>query len=141
MFWEGNLGVNCIIMRKSEFWSCYLGLRLNVMLMGCWFLSGTLCAAGNCRQPIEGSCILTQGPNPQRYHPGHLRCDHRGGVSGAQTCRKNMDEYYEVGGGRYCERHVGEVLRNQGGDGGLGGRNFRAEKRRTRLVDLPVGGF
>jgi hypothetical protein len=51
-----------------------------------------------------------------------------------------MDEYYEVGGGRYCERHVGEVLRGQG-DGGLGGRNLRAEKRRTRLVDLPVGGF
>jgi hypothetical protein len=46
-----------------------------------------------------------------------------------------MDEYYEVAGGRYCERHVGEAMRKDGrGD-------RRAEKRRTRLVDLPVGGL
>jgi hypothetical protein len=51
-----------------------------------------------------------------------------------------MDEYYEVDGGRYCERHIGEVTRKAGG-GGLGGRDLRAEKRRTRLVDLPKGGF
>ena len=51
-----------------------------------------------------------------------------------------MEEYYDVAGGRYCERHVGEVLRKTGGDT-RGGRELRAEKRRTRLVDLPVGGF
>ncbi|KAK6903099.1 hypothetical protein I203_108361 [Kwoniella mangroviensis CBS 8507] len=97
--------------------------------------NGTLCASSSCHQPIEGSCIVTPGPNPQRFHPGHLKCDHRGGVSGAQNCREPMDEYYEIDGSRYCERHVGEALK--------GNRSMKAEKRRTRLVDLPfgVGGF
>lgn len=90
--------------------------------------------------------MLTANPNSQRFHPGHLRCDHRGGVSGAQTCRESMDEYYEVAGGRYCERHVGDALKRAGGanggsSGGGGGMAGRAEKRRTRMVDLPVGGF
>ncbi|GFZ45707.1 hypothetical protein JCM24511_03436 [Saitozyma sp. JCM 24511] len=97
--------------------------------------NGTLCASASCRQPIEGACILTPQPNQQRFHPGHLRCDHRGGVSGAQTCREPMDEYYEVGDGRYCERHVGDAMRRDGKA------DRRAEKRRTRMVDLPVGGF
>ncbi|KAK8869656.1 hypothetical protein IAR55_000224 [Kwoniella newhampshirensis] len=107
--------------------------------------NGTLCASSSCRQPIEGPCILTPGPNPQRFHPNHLRCDHRGGVSGAQTCRESMEEYYDVGGERFCERHVGDALRKIDGDGrvsgGLGQGMLRAEKRRTRLVELPVGGF
>lgn len=105
---------------------------VNSVLMLC---SGTLCASASCRQPIEGACILTPQPNQQRFHPGHLRCDHRGGVSGAQTCREPMDEYYEVGDGRYCERHVGDAMRRDGKA------DRRAEKRRTRMVDLPVGGF
>lgn len=44
-----------------------------------------------------------------------------------------MDEYYEVDRKRYCERHVGEAVHQ-------GGRNsaIKAEKRRTRLVDLPA---
>ncbi|WVQ98867.1 hypothetical protein IAU59_005998 [Kwoniella sp. CBS 9459] len=101
--------------------------------------NGTLCASGSCHQPIEGPCILTPGPNPQRFHPGHLRCDHRGGVSGAQSCRESMEEYYDVGGKRYCERHVGEATR--GVDQSGRSMTMRAEKRRTRLVDLPVGGL
>ncbi|OCF36463.1 hypothetical protein I316_01712 [Kwoniella heveanensis BCC8398] len=101
--------------------------------------NGTLCASGSCHQPIEGPCILTPGPNPQRFHPGHLRCDHRGGVSSAQNCKESMDEYYDVGGKRYCERHVGEATR--GVDGTGRSMTMRAEKRRTRLVDLPVGGL
>lgn len=79
-------------------------------------------------------------------------------VSGG--CRENMDEYYEVDGGRYCEKHVGVALGRSGslggraGAGGTGGglganlsaggglgAQGRAEKRRTRLVELPVGGF
>ncbi|WWD16080.1 hypothetical protein CI109_100505 [Kwoniella shandongensis] len=110
--------------------------------------NGTLCASSSCQQPIEGPCILTPGPNPQRFHPNHLRCDHRGGVSGAQTCRESMEEYYDVGGERFCERHVSDALRRfdgpagaGGGGNGLGKGMLRAEKRRTRLVDLPVGGF
>ncbi|WVF72042.1 hypothetical protein IAT40_006854 [Kwoniella sp. CBS 6097] len=101
--------------------------------------NGTLCASGSCHQPIEGPSILTPGPNPQRFHPGHLRCDHRGGVSGAQNCRESMEEYYDVGGNRYCERHVGEATRAVDGSGRS--MTMRAEKRRTRLVDLPVGGL
>lgn len=73
------------------------------------------------------------GQSPQRYHPGHFKCDHRGGASGAQTCQESMDEYYEVDRKRYCERHVGEAVHQ-------GGRNsaIKAEKRRTRLIDLPA---
>ncbi|WWC69302.1 uncharacterized protein I206_103240 [Kwoniella pini CBS 10737] len=93
--------------------------------------NGTLCASSSCHQPIEGACIVTPGPNTQRFHPGHLRCDHRGGVSGAQNCRESMDEYYEFEGSRYCERHVYEATK--------GDRMMRAEKRRTRLVDLSFG--
>jgi len=93
--------------------------------------SGTLCASATCRRPIEGACILTQGSNPQRFHPGHLRCDQRG-------CADAMEEYYDVAGKRYCERHVGGATAS--GRGGLGS-ELRAEKRRTRLVDLPRGGL
>jgi len=89
--------------------------------------SGTLCASSNCRQPIEGPCLLTQD---KRYHPGHLTCDKIG-------CKERMDEYYEVGDRRYCERHVNAVLAGPG----LGVGPRRAEKRITRLVDLPAGGL
>lgn len=74
--------------------------------------------------------MLTTGSNPQRFHPGHLRCDHR------SVCREPMNEYYEVEGKRYCERHVEEYTRRA-----VGGKDIRAEKRRTRLVDLPRGGL
>ncbi|WVQ71747.1 hypothetical protein IAR50_001288 [Cryptococcus sp. DSM 104548] len=95
--------------------------------------NGTLCCSSSCRQPIEGACIVLPGPNPQRYHAGHFRCDHRGGASGPHGCRDSMDEYYDVDGKRYCERHAGEMMRAvQRG----GGRELKAEKRRTRLIDL-----
>lgn len=48
-----------------------------------------------------------------------------------------MDEYYEIGNKRYCERHVASALVGPG----LGVGSRRAEKRITRLVELPVGGF
>ncbi|WVQ78546.1 hypothetical protein IAT38_000632 [Cryptococcus sp. DSM 104549] len=104
--------------------------------------NGTLCASSSCRQPIEGPCILTPGADSttQRFHPGHLRCDHRGGVSGASSCREAMDEYYDVGGKRFCERHVREAMRKGSAAGGSQG-TIKAEKRRTRLVELPVGGL
>jgi hypothetical protein len=89
--------------------------------------SGTLCASASCKQPIEGPCLLTQD---RRYHPGHLNCDKLG-------CTSKMDEYYEIGNKRYCERHVASVLAGSG----LGVGSRRAEKRITRLVELPVGGF
>ena len=89
--------------------------------------TGTLCNAHTCRRPIEGACIVIQssttGSKVARYHPGHFRCEVPG-------CRESMDEYYEIGGKRYCERHgVSSQYRND--------RSGKAEKRRTRLVDLP----
>ena len=89
--------------------------------------SDTLCASASCRKPIEGACLLTQD---RRYHPGHLNCDKIG-------CTSKMDEYYEIGNKRYCERHVASALAGPG----LGVGSRRAEKRITRLVELPVGGF
>ncbi|BEJ02922.1 hypothetical protein CcaverHIS641_0100970 [Cutaneotrichosporon cavernicola] len=98
--------------------------------------AGTLCAASSCRKPIEGACILAPSPaGDQRFHPGHLRCDHRGGVSGAQSCRENMAEYYDVAGERFCERHVGEAIRRVAN----GAAPHRAEKRRTKLIDMSTG--
>ena len=49
-----------------------------------------------------------------------------------------MDEYYEVGKQRFCERHVGDALR-KGGKGGAVDMG-RAEKRRTKLVDMSGAG-
>lgn len=99
--------------------------------------NGTLCASGTCRKPIEGPCILAPASGSgadQRFHPGHLRCEHRGGVSGAQNCREPMNEYYDIGGERYCERHMAEASRRH-----ASGAPQRAEKRRTRLVELGPG--
>lgn len=92
--------------------------------------ANTLCAAPECRQPIEGPCILAPATSStskeQRYHPGHLRCK----VCGDE----NMFEYYEIATGtggtdKYCELHYKDLVSS----GGAGG---RGEKRRTRLVDL-----
>lgn len=82
---------------------------------------------------------MTQGSNDklQRFHPGHLNCEHPGG-----RCMEDMEEYFDVGPKKYCERHVGEALKalRGCGSGGLGA-SLRAEKRKTRLVDLPKGGM
>lgn len=94
--------------------------------------SGTLCALATCGRPIEGPCVLTAGSNPQRFHPGHLGCD-------APHCSDTMEEYYEVSGKRYCERHMERHARDMRGEGL--DMDLRAEKRKTRLVDLPRGGI
>lgn len=44
-----------------------------------------------------------------------------------------MDEYYEVDRKHYCERHVGEAVRQRTRNSAI-----KAEKRRTRLIDLPA---
>jgi hypothetical protein len=50
-----------------------------------------------------------------------------------------MTEYYEISGKRYCDHHAKGVLAAPGMLG-VGGGTGRAEKRITRLVDLPAGG-
>lgn len=97
--------------------------------------NGTLCASSSCRKPIEGACILAPSVRgDERFHPGHLRCEHRGGVSGTQNCRDPMTEYYDIGGERFCERHAGKATRLATGG------TQRAEKRRTKLIELPRAG-
>ncbi|WWC89883.1 uncharacterized protein L201_004811 [Kwoniella dendrophila CBS 6074] len=101
--------------------------------------NGTLCASKTCNQPIEGSCILTSGgPNAKRFHPGHLKCDHVGSASASKLCKDTMEEYYEINGKHYCEKHFSNYTNiNVNGNSKM----LNAEKRRTRLVDLPIGGF
>lgn len=97
-------------------------------------ISGTLCASSTCRRPIEGACVVTAGSNPQRFHPGHLGCD-------APHCSDTMEEYYELPGKRLCERHMERHVREARAEGHGLGKELRAEKRKTRLVDLPRGAF
>lgn len=55
-----------------------------------------------------------------------------------------MTEYYDIAGERYCERHVEAAVRRAAasssaaaGSSGIPVPTPRAQKRRTRLVDLP----
>lgn len=48
-----------------------------------------------------------------------------------------MNEYYDVGGQRFCERHVGEAVRKVAN----GAAPHRAEKRRTKLIEMPIAGI
>jgi hypothetical protein len=99
--------------------------------------SGTLCASSECKQPIEGPCLLT--PGNSRYHPGHLHCDHRDRY-GRHSCRDKMEDYYEVSTMKVCERHKDEALRlmnRLAGTRDAAGRMSvaaKAEKRRTRMI-------
>jgi hypothetical protein len=103
------------------------------------YRSGSLCAATSCQLPIEGPCLLTSGNT--RYHPGHLHCDHRDRV-GNYSCRNPMEDYYEVGTMKVCERHKDEALRvmnRMAGKRDAAGRMSvaaKAEKRRTRLIQM-----
>ncbi|TKX20596.1 LIM domain-containing protein 1 [Elsinoe australis] len=95
-------------------------------------LNGSLCTS--CDRGIEGQYLETE--KREKYHPRCLCCS---------TCREGLgEEYFDVGGRVYCERHaVAEVRRLGGGAGqgqqgngmlGVGGQGtWRAEKRRTRL--------
>lgn len=92
-------------------------------------LNGSLCGA--CDGGIEGQYLETdQG---KKYHKLCFTCD---------ACDIPLrDEYYEVGGKQYCERHAWAVAqRNAGLDpsgrgfrGGFGA-GARLEKRSTRMM-------
>ncbi|PNS16627.1 Paxillin-like protein 1 [Sphaceloma murrayae] len=91
-------------------------------------LNGSLCTS--CDKGIEGQYLETE--RGEKFHPRCLCCS---------TCREGLgEEYFDVGGRVYCERHaVAEVRRLGGGGGGggaggmLGPGGWRAERRRTRL--------
>lgn len=87
-------------------------------------LNGSLCKA--CNRGIEGQYLETD--QRWKFHP---RCFH------CYTCRLILrDDYYEVGGKPYCERHAYVAQKNialgPGNNRFLGTNNL--QKRRTRLM-------
>lgn len=92
-------------------------------------LNGSLCRT--CNRGIEGQYLETD--MRVKYHPRCFSCF---------TCRVVLrDDYFEVGGRNYCERHAYSVVNqrnNQNNGGYLGpggnGRTQKLEKRRTRMM-------
>ena len=86
-------------------------------------LNGTLCTS--CDRGIEGQYLETD--MRQKFHPRCFTCT---------TCRVVLrDDYYEVGGQRFCDRHAQYAAappQNYLGPGGYKPRNV--QKRRTRLM-------
>jgi hypothetical protein len=86
-------------------------------------LNGSLCRA--CNRGIEGQYLETD--QRLKFHPRCFSCS---------TCRIVLrDDYYEVGGRNYCERHAYSAVNQR--NNYLGPNNNRTqklEKRRTRLM-------
>ncbi|KAI9786998.1 MAG: hypothetical protein M1816_007750 [Peltula sp. TS41687] len=83
-------------------------------------LNNSLCQA--CDRGIEGQYLETE--RRQKYHPDCLTC---------QECRRILrDEYYEMNGRVYCERHAFK-LSQQSALLGPGGRR-NPERRTTRML-------
>ncbi|KAF2126617.1 hypothetical protein P153DRAFT_378167 [Dothidotthia symphoricarpi CBS 119687] len=86
-------------------------------------LNGSLCRA--CNRGIEGQYLETD--SRQKFHPRCFTC---------ATCRVVLrDDYFEVGGRKYCGRHAQHAAappQNYLGPGGFRPRNV--QKRRTRLM-------
>lgn len=60
----------------------------------------SLCAAKECRKPIEGPCAITEGD--VKYHPACLTCSTPG-------CAERLEEYWEIEGRMLCEQHAKEL--------------------------------
>lgn len=85
-------------------------------------LNGSLCAA--CDRGIEGQYLETD--NRRKFHPRCFTCT---------TCRIVLrDDYFEVGGKKYCDRHAQHAAAPPQNYLGPGGYRPRMEKRRTRLM-------
>ncbi|KAF2659655.1 hypothetical protein K491DRAFT_590561 [Lophiostoma macrostomum CBS 122681] len=87
-------------------------------------LNGSLCLT--CNRGIEGQYLETDQRN--KFHPRCFSCF---------TCRIILrDEYYEVSGKAYCERHAYAAQKSNISlaPGGFGFRNNNLQKRRTRLM-------
>ncbi|KAG8996636.1 hypothetical protein FRB94_008168 [Tulasnella sp. JGI-2019a] len=121
--------------------------------------TGSLCANKSCGQPIEGPCALDS--DGQKYHPEHFVCDWAPPPSSSssnipmnrrQRCQERLEEYWEVGKGRYCsERHAmwaqeelfrkEEEERRRRGPGSTmaaASLSSKATKRRTLFVEQLV---
>ncbi|KAL1606386.1 hypothetical protein SLS60_003789 [Paraconiothyrium brasiliense] len=87
-------------------------------------LNGSLCRA--CNRGIEGQYLETD--QRLKFHPRCFSCS---------TCRIVLrDDYYEVGGRNYCERHAYSAVNQRNNYLGPGGnqRTQKLEKRRTRMM-------
>lgn len=85
-------------------------------------LNDSLCTG--CGRGIEGQYLETQ--TLQKFHPGCLACG---------TCKEVLgDDYFEVGGKVFCERHAFAAVRSAGD---LGPRRDM-ERRTTRLMTMGV---
>ncbi|GME37915.1 Zinc finger LIM-type protein [Neofusicoccum parvum] len=89
-------------------------------------LNGSLCRT--CNYGIEGQYLETE--RRQKFHPQCFSCD---------TCRMPLrDDYFEVMGVVYCERHAFHAARQTGGPRGMmlapGDPRRNPERRRTRLM-------
>lgn len=85
-------------------------------------LNHSLCTS--CDRGIEGQYLETD--NRRKFHPRCLTCT---------TCRVVLrDDYYEVGGQKYCDRHAQHAAAPSQSLLGPGGYRPRMEKRRTRLM-------
>ncbi|KAH7067293.1 hypothetical protein BKA63DRAFT_495144 [Paraphoma chrysanthemicola] len=85
-------------------------------------LNGSICAS--CNRGIEGQYLETDAR--RKFHPRCFTCS---------TCRIVLrDDYYEVGGQKYCDRHAQSAAAPSQNLLGPGGYRPRMEKRRTRLM-------
>ncbi|KAH3979216.1 hypothetical protein HBI25_122780 [Parastagonospora nodorum] len=85
-------------------------------------LNGSVCAS--CNRGIEGQYLETDART--KFHPKCFNCS---------TCRVVLrDDYYEVNGQRYCDRHAHSAANPPQSFLGPGGFRPRLEKRSTRLM-------
>ncbi|GAB7342997.1 hypothetical protein MBLNU457_g1093t1 [Dothideomycetes sp. NU457] len=85
-------------------------------------LNDSLCTG--CGRGIEGQYLESQ--TLQKFHPACLACETCKGVLG--------DDYFEVGGKVFCERHAFAAVRSAGG---LGPKRDM-ERRTTRLMTMAM---
>ncbi|KAF8609888.1 hypothetical protein BDV93DRAFT_549757 [Ceratobasidium sp. AG-I] len=94
--------------------------------------NNSLCAAPACREPIEGPCAVSH--TGARYHPEHFTCEFED-MEG--KCNILLNEYWEVGGERMCDRHALRTqLASTKGHNRDGSMEVRARKRQTVFMDL-----
>ncbi|KAF2825823.1 hypothetical protein CC86DRAFT_370706 [Ophiobolus disseminans] len=85
-------------------------------------LNGSICAS--CNRGIEGQYLETD--SRRKFHPRCFTCT---------TCRVVLrDDYYEVGGQKYCDRHARSAANPPQNYLGPGNYRPRMEKRSTRLM-------
>ncbi|KAF8333947.1 uncharacterized protein EI90DRAFT_3050388 [Cantharellus anzutake] len=65
--------------------------------------NNSLCCNSTCGKPIEGPCA--EDHEGRRYHPNHLVCSEAG-------CEERLEDYYDVEGFKYCEKHYFESHRD-----------------------------